>query len=115
MRYQNFDNNFNSQKKANITLIPKGGDKSLLKIISKILANKLKPLIPNLLSNIQYCVDGKTITSCNTQIRDTLYYYGRNKSMGAIINLDWKKPLIGYIDIFYLTLQKKKRVSKFYH
>ena len=107
MRFQNFDNNFNSHKKANITLIPKGGDKSLLKtwrpisliccdikIISKILANKLKPLIPNLLSNNQYCVDGKPIMSCNTQIRDMLYYYGRNGIPDSNLKLPKSKDSI---------------------
>ncbi|CAL4097882.1 unnamed protein product, partial [Meganyctiphanes norvegica] len=94
----------NNQRKAIIILIPKGGDPKLLKtwrpisliccdvkIISKILANRLKSLIPNILSKNQFCINGKTINACNIQMRDTLYYLGRKKSTGAIINLDWEK------------------------
>ena len=92
----------NHQKKAIITLLPKGGDPTLLKtwrpislicsdvkIISKILANRIKPILKNIISPDQYCVNGKTISECNSKLRDSLYYYGKNKSSGAIINLDW--------------------------
>ena len=92
------------QKKAIITLLPKGGDPTLLKtwrpislicsdvkIISKILANRIKPILKNIISPDQYCVNGKTISECNSKLRDSLYYYGKNKSSGAIINLDWEK------------------------
>ena len=94
----------NHQKKAIITLLPKGGDPTLLKtwrpislicsdvkIISKILANRIKPVLKNIISPDQYCVNGKTISECNSKLRDSLYYYGKNKSSGAVINLDWEK------------------------
>ena len=54
----------NNQRRAIITLLPKGGDLNLLKswrpisliccdikIVSKILANRIKPLLSNIISN----------------------------------------------------------------
>ena len=112
----------NNQRKAIITLLPKGGDLDLnllkswrpisliccdTKIISKILANRIKPFMTQLISNNQYCVNGRTITKCNTELRDTLYYYGENKSTGAIINLDWEKAFDRVNWIFLINIMKK--------
>ena len=94
-----------NQRKAIITLIPKdGGDLSLLKswrpvsliccdvkIVAKILAKRLKPLMYSLMSENQYCIEGKSIIDCNTEIRDTLYYSGTHNLTGAVVNVDWEK------------------------
>ena len=94
-----------SQRKAIITLIPKdGGDLSLLKswrpvsliccdikIVAKVLAMRLKPLMYSLLSENQFCIEGRSIINCNTEIRDILYYSGSNNLNGAVINIDWEK------------------------
>ena len=70
-----------NQRKAIITLLPKGGDLKLLKswrpislicsdvkIVTKILANRIKPFLNKLISVNQYCVNGKTISDCNNNI-----------------------------------------------
>ena len=110
----------NNQKKAIITLLPKGGDLNLLKswrpisliccdvkVVSKILANRIKPLLIDLISENQHCVNGRTITSCNTQLRDILYYYGENCSSGAIINLDWEKAFDRVNWVFLINIMKR--------
>ena len=92
------------QRKAIITLIPKDGDLNLLKtwrpvsliccdikIVAKILAKRIGPLLYSLISENQYCIIGKSIIDCNNKIRDIMYYAGANKSSGAIINVDWEK------------------------
>ena len=93
------------QRKAIITLIPKdGGDLESLKswrpvsliccdvkVVAKILAKRLKPLMYSLISENQYCVEGRSINDCNNRIRDILYYSGTNNKTGAVINIDWEK------------------------
>ncbi|CAL4130039.1 unnamed protein product, partial [Meganyctiphanes norvegica] len=93
-----------NQRKAIITLLPKDGDLTLLKtwrpisliccdvkIVAKVLARRLKPLMYSLLSENQHCVVGRSIVECNTKIRDIMYYSGKNNITGAIINVDWEK------------------------
>ena len=92
------------QRQALITLIPKDGDLKLLKswrpislicsdvkIIAKILAIRLKPLMPKIVSKNQYCVNERTIVDCNCKLRDILYYASTNNTTGALVNLDWEK------------------------
>ena len=110
----------NNQRKAIITLLPKGGDLNLLKswrpisliccdikIVSKILANRIKPFMSKIISPNQYCINGRTITKCNTELRDVLYYYGEKKSTGAIINLDWEKAFDRVNWVFLINIMKK--------
>ena len=93
-----------NQKRALITLIPKDGDLELLKswrpisllcsdvkIVAKILSNRLKPFMPDLISEDQFCMSNKSIVECNSQMRDIIYYAGENNLNGALINLDWEK------------------------
>ena len=109
-----------SQRKAIITLLPKGEDsktmKSLrpislicvdVKIVSKILANRFKPIMYSIISSNQYCVNGRTITDCNNELRDILYYYGETKTTGAIINLDWEKAFDRVNWDFLIKILKK--------
>ena len=92
------------QRRAIITLIPKDGDLQLLKswrpislistdikIVAKILANRIKPIMPDIISETQYCVNGKSIVDCNNKMRDILYYVNTHNIDGALINLDWEK------------------------
>ena len=110
----------NEQKKAIITLLPKGGDLSLLKswrpislicsdvkIVSKILANRIKPLMAEIVFENQHCINGRTITNCTTEIRDILYYYGENESTGAVINLDWEKAFDRVNWVFLIKVMKR--------
>ena len=109
-----------SQRNAIITLLPKGGDLKLMqswrpisliccdvKIVSKILANRFKPLMNSIISNNQYCINGRTITECNNELRDILFYYGEAKSTGAIINLDWEKAFDRVNWDFLIKIMKK--------
>ena len=115
-----------SQRKAILTLIPKGGDLKLIKslrplsliccdvkIVSKILANRIKPFMNELISDSQYCVNGRTITDCNTELRDILYYYGENNSTGAVINLDWEKAFDRVNWDFLIKIMKKMGFPEF--
>ena len=92
------------QRRAIITLIPKEGDLQLLKswrpislistdikIVAKILANRIKPIMPDIISETQYCVNGKSIVDCNNKMRDILYYVNTHNIDGALVNLDWEK------------------------
>ncbi|CAL4085504.1 unnamed protein product [Meganyctiphanes norvegica] len=94
-----------NQRKAIITLLPKdGGDPELLKswrpislicvdvkIVAKLLARRIKPLIYSLVSENQFCVQGRSIVDCNCKIRDVMFYSSQNNQTGAIINIDWEK------------------------
>ena len=93
-----------NQRKAIITLLPKNGDLSLLKqwrpisliccdvkIVAKLLAKRIKPLLFSLLSENQFCIEGRSIVDCTTKIRDIMYYLGKNNKTGAVINIDWEK------------------------
>ena len=93
-----------NQKRAIIALIPKDGDLTDLKswrpislicsdvkIVAKILAMRLYPLMPSLISENQYCVNSKSIVQCNSKLRDIMYYANDNNLSGALINLDWEK------------------------
>ena len=61
------------------------------KIVAKVLAKRLKPLMFSLISENQFCVQGKSIIDCNTRARDLMYFYGSNNKTGAVINIDWEK------------------------
>ena len=93
-----------TQRKAVITLIPKDGDLSILKswrpiallccdvkLISKILAIRLQPLLFKIISPSQFCIKERNISECTNKIRDHLFYCGSNNVTGAIVNLDWEK------------------------
>ena len=111
-----------NQRKAIITLIPKEGDLNLLKtwrpvsliccdvkIVAKILAKRIGPLLYSLLSENQYCIIGKSIKDCNNKIRDIMFYSGTNKSSGAIINIDWEKAFDRVNWEFLVKIMRKMR------
>ena len=104
-----------NQRRAVITLIPKDGDLTLLKawrpislicsdvkIVAKILALRLKPLMPNIISENQHCVNSKSIVHCTSKIRDIMYYAKSKNLTGALINLDWEKAF-DRVDWGFLT------------
>ena len=93
-----------SQSLAVIILHPKSGDTKLLsnwrpislmncdyKIMAKVFANRLKLLVPEIISKEQFCCPGKTIVDCNIIMRDVLYYCNENNIEGAVLTLDWSK------------------------
>lgn len=112
-----------TQRKAIITLIPKDGGEldslkswrpvSLIccdvKIVAKILAKRLKPLMYSLISENQFCVQGRSIIDCNNKIRDILYYSGVNSKTGAVINIDWEKAFDRVNWGFLIKVMRKMR------
>ena len=115
-----------NQRKAIITLIPKEGDLTLLKtwrpvsliccdvkIVAKILARRIGPLLYSLLSENQYCVVGRSIVECNTKIRDVMYYTGKNNITGAIINVDWEKAFDRVNWEFLMKIMNRMKFPKF--
>ena len=62
------------------------------KIISKILANRLKFVMHKIVAEEQYCgIIGKSLVSCNNNIRDVIEYVTSTNNEAAVINLDWSK------------------------
>ena len=82
-----------------------------MKIIAKILAIRLNPLMPNIISENQYCVNKKSIVECNCKIRDIMYYSGINNISGALVNLDWEKAF-DRVDWRFLIKIMEKWVSQ---
>ena len=93
-----------SQSLGIITLQPKSGDKKLLsnwrpitlmtcdyKLLTKIFANRLKCIVPQIISKEQFCCPGKSIIDSNLVMRDVLYYCNENNIQGAVLTLDWSK------------------------
>ena len=94
-----------SFRRAVITLIPKKGDLSEIanwrpvsllntdyKIFAKLLANRLKQLIGNVVHQDQsYCVPGRTIYDNISLIRDVINFCNFNDVPLAVVNLDQKK------------------------
>ena len=96
----------NSQKQAIITLIEKRGkDKRLIKnwrpislinvdtkIISKVLANRLEKVLPNLIhSNQNAFVKGRSIFDAIRSIDDIVDYSKRNGWAGMLVAIDFEK------------------------
>ena len=94
-----------SQQRAMLTLLYKKGEReditnwrpiSLLnvdyKIITKILAERLKPLLPNIIHPDQKgYVNGRTIFEANRLLKDVIDYSEENNINSSIIFLDYQK------------------------
>ena len=93
-----------SQNLAVITLQPKDGDSKKLanwrpislmccdyKILSKIVANRLKSILSDAISEEQFCCPGRTIVDNNILLRDVIYYCNEQNMQGAVLSLDWTK------------------------
>ena len=81
-----------SQRKALIILLYKGGDQKLIsswrpislicvdtKILSKLIAHRVKKVLYKCISQEQYCGKEKSIVECNNTIRDLFYFINENK------------------------------------
>ena len=94
-----------SQQLAVISLIPKKGDLNLIsnwrpislqccdaKILSKILANRLRMYMPNLTSESQVCsVPGRQIQDHTLLVREAIAYSNHKKAPLYIISIDQEK------------------------
>lgn len=61
------------------------------KILAKILSKRIQTVIHKVISPEEFCVPGRSINTCNTLIRDIVYYCNEKRISGAILNLDWSK------------------------
>lgn len=63
-----------------------------LKILSKILANRLKEVMPKIIgTNQAYGVKGRDIADVTISIKDTIRYMREKKTEGYVISLDFEK------------------------
>ena len=109
------------QNEGMIKLLNKGNDDQTLngwrpisllnvdyKIISKLLANRLKTIMHKLISEEQFCsVKGRSIVNCNNNIRDIIYYTYENNYAMAVLKLDWNKAFDGVHHDFLFNIMKK--------
>ena len=115
-----------NQKRAIITIIPKDGNLTHLKswrpislicsdvkIVAKVLAMRLYPLMPTIISENQYCVNSKSIVQCNGRLRDIMYYANEKKLTGALVNLDWEKAFDKVDWNFLIKIMKKLGFPEF--
>ena len=66
------------------------------KILSKLLANILKPLLENLISTLQgRFVKGRHILDNVIQVQEAMHSSFLQKEKGMLIKLKWQMPLIG--------------------
>ena len=113
-----------SQRKAIIILLFKGGDCKLLssrrpislicvdtKIMSKIIANRLKPIMKCCISNEQFCGSEKSIIECNNVTRDMLYYINEQNITCALINIDLQKAFDSVNHSFLFSVMRKMGFS----
>ena len=98
----------------------KGGDSKLLssfrpislicvdtKVISKIIANRLKPLMKQCISKEQYCGTDQSIVECNNITRDMIYHINDQNLTGALINIDLQKAFDSVDHSFLFKVMKK--------
>ena len=109
-----------SQNLGIISLQPKSGDLEKLsnwrpitlmccdyKMLSKVIANRLKVILPDVISKEQFCFPGRTIVDNNILLRDIIYYSNENNVQGAVISLDWTKAFDRVDHSFlYKTMEK---------
>ena len=63
-----------------------------LKILAKVLANRLKEVMPSIIeTNQAYGVKGRDIADITMSIRDTIWYMKEKKEDGYVISLDFEK------------------------
>ena len=92
----------NTQRKALIILLFKGGNTNYIssfrpislicvdtKIIAKMIASRIMPLLDKCISKEQFC--NKSIIDCSNKTRDLMVYFNENKITGALLNIDLQK------------------------
>ena len=77
------------------------------KILSKILAERMKSILHKVIHNKQFCgIPGRSIVQCNMEMRDIIYYANDSNSNLEILNLDWYKAFdLVPIDFIFKILQ----------
>lgn len=63
-----------------------------LKILAKVLANRLKNVLPTIImTNQAYGVRGRDIADITSGIRDIISYLNETQEDGYVVNLDFEK------------------------
>ena len=127
----------NSMKMGVITLLyKKKGDKKLLKnwrpisllnvdykIIARVMSNRLKQVLPNIICETQTCcIIGRDIADTLVSIRDVIYMVEMDNLEGYIIKIDQEKAfdrvshdyLFDVLNVFGFGTQFRKWVQIFY-
>lgn len=78
------------------------------KVLAKVLANRLKKVLPKIISTTQaYGIKGKDILDIVQSIRDTMFYMREKNKGGYLISLDLEKAF-DRVEHEYLTNVIKK-------
>lgn len=78
------------------------------KVLAKVLANRLKMILPNIIKTTQaYAVKGKDITDITSSIRDIIQYMKEEKKEGYIISVDFEKAFDRVEHTFLFGVLKK--------
>ena len=114
-----------SQRKAIIILLFKGGDCNLIssmrpislicvdiKILSKLIAKRIEPFLHKCISQEQYCGKNKSIVDCNNATRDLIYYIYENNETGALINIDLQRAFDSVDHQFLYKVLRKMGFSE---
>ncbi len=83
------------------------------KILSKILANRLKKILPNIIeTNQAYAIKGRDITDTVSSIRDVVSYMLEERKSGYIINVDLEKAFDRVEHEFLFAILEKFEFGK---
>lgn len=107
--------------KGMIILLFKKGDKTKLynyrpltmlntdyKILTKILANRVKYVIKDIISSTQaYALPGRDISDTLMSIRDTIHFFKNSRNGGVVLNLDLNKTFDRVNHTFLKETMKK--------
>ncbi|MGL6064844.1 MAG: RNA-directed DNA polymerase, partial [Fusobacteriaceae bacterium] len=83
------------------------------KMLSKILANRLKKILPNIIeTNQAYAIKGRDITDTVSSIRDVVSYMLEERKSGYIINVDLEKAFDRVEHEFLFAILEKFEFGK---
>lgn len=79
-----------------------------LKILAKVLANRLKNVLPSIIeTNQAYGIKGRDIAETTSSIRDIISYINGEKKNGYVISLDFEKAFDRVEHVFLFSVLEK--------
>lgn len=82
------------------------------KIISKIIATRIKPFLNKCISREQYCSGEDSIIHCNNNTRDLIEYINSSNKTGALINIDLQRAFDSVDHEFLFNILEKMGFDK---